>query len=61
MEIRHALFNREWGLMTGRIENVMRNMNTMVLSAIYNFVHNAYSRHSTKYVCMLCKDFCFVD
>ncbi|OAQ35888.1 hypothetical protein K457DRAFT_13122 [Linnemannia elongata AG-77] len=44
MEIRHALFNREWELMTGRIENVMRNMNTMVLSAIYNFVHNAYSR-----------------
>ncbi|KAG9062307.1 Origin recognition complex subunit 3 [Linnemannia hyalina] len=47
MEIRHDLFNREWELMTGRIENVMRNMNTVVLSAIYNFVHNAYSRQSS--------------
>ena len=61
MEIRHALFNREWGLMTGRIENVMRNMNTMVLSAIYNFVRNAYSHRSSKYVCMPCKDFLFGD
>lgn len=57
MEIRHALFHREWGLMTGRIEKVMRNMNTMVLSAIYNFVHNAYSHQSSKYVYMPCKVF----
>ncbi|KAG0282023.1 Origin recognition complex subunit 3 [Linnemannia gamsii] len=47
MEIRHTLFNQEWELMSGRIENVMRSMNTVVLSAIYDFVHNAYSRQSS--------------
>ncbi|KAG0281242.1 Origin recognition complex subunit 3 [Linnemannia exigua] len=34
--------------MVGRIEGVMRNMNTIVLSAIYDFVHSAYSRQSNK-------------
>ncbi|KAG0210938.1 Origin recognition complex subunit 3 [Mortierella sp. NVP41] len=48
MEIRYALFNREWELMAAIIEDVMRNMNTVVLSAIYSFVHNAYSPQSSR-------------
>ncbi|KAF9127559.1 Origin recognition complex subunit 3 [Mortierella sp. 14UC] len=48
MEIRHTLFNQEWELTAGRIEDVMRNMNTVVLSAIYDFVYNAYSHQSNR-------------
>ncbi|KAI1321579.1 Origin recognition complex subunit 3 [Mortierella claussenii] len=42
-ELRHSLFNKEWGLISSRIESVMLNMNTMVLSAIYRFVDAAYT------------------
>ncbi|KAF9901848.1 Origin recognition complex subunit 3 [Linnemannia zychae] len=48
MELRHQLFNKEWELMAARIEGVMRNTNIVVLSAIYDFVHNAYSRQSNR-------------
>ncbi|KAG0199401.1 Origin recognition complex subunit 3 [Mortierella sp. GBA30] len=47
-EIRHALFNKEWNLMSSRIENVMLNMNTIALSAIYHFVKSAYTPRSTR-------------
>ncbi|KAF9922273.1 Origin recognition complex subunit 3, partial [Linnemannia zychae] len=46
LEIRLSLFNQEWEQMATRIEKVMRNMNTLALSAIYDFVHMAYSRKS---------------
>ncbi|KAF8983262.1 Origin recognition complex subunit 3 [Entomortierella lignicola] len=49
-EIRHALFNKEWEHVATRIENVMLNMNTIALSAIYDFVDNAYSTKMTRAV-----------
>ncbi|ORZ14878.1 origin recognition complex subunit 3 N-terminus-domain-containing protein [Lobosporangium transversale] len=49
-EIRHALFNKEWSLISSRIENVMLSMNTMVLSAIYDFVEKAYTQKMTRTV-----------
>ncbi|KAG0009974.1 hypothetical protein BGZ80_001889 [Entomortierella chlamydospora] len=47
-EIRHTLFNKEWGLMSSRIESVMLNMNTIALSAIYDFVDSAYTVKATR-------------
>ncbi|KAG0262166.1 Origin recognition complex subunit 3, partial [Mortierella polycephala] len=47
-EIRHALFNREWDLISSRIEDVMMNMNTIALSAIYHFVESAYTPKATR-------------
>ncbi|KAF9919988.1 Origin recognition complex subunit 3 [Modicella reniformis] len=48
--IRHKLFNAEWDLIFSRIENVMLNMNTMVLSSIYHFVERAYTSRATRAV-----------
>ncbi|KAF9966160.1 Origin recognition complex subunit 3 [Mortierella alpina] len=49
-EIRHALFNKEWELMSSRIEDVMLKMNAIVLSAIYRFVESAYTPLATRAV-----------
>ncbi|KAF9570993.1 Origin recognition complex subunit 3 [Mortierella alpina] len=49
-EIRHTLFNKEWELMSSRIEDVMLKMNAIVLSAIYRFVQSAYTPVSTRAV-----------
>ncbi|KAF9390798.1 Origin recognition complex subunit 3 [Mortierella sp. AD011] len=47
-EIRHTLFNKEWELVSSRIESVMLNMNTIALSAIYDFVDSAYTIKATR-------------
>ncbi|KAF9191007.1 Origin recognition complex subunit 3 [Haplosporangium sp. Z 767] len=47
-ELRHALFNKEWDLISSRIEDVMMNMNTIALSAIYHFVESAYTPKATR-------------
>ncbi|KAF9351066.1 Origin recognition complex subunit 3 [Mortierella sp. AD094] len=47
-EIRHALFNKEWELVSSRIESVMLNMNIIALSAIYDFVDSAYTIKATR-------------
>ncbi|KAF9101100.1 Origin recognition complex subunit 3 [Mortierella sp. AM989] len=47
-EIRHELFNKEWERISSRIEGVMLNMNAIALSAIYDFVDNAYTKKATR-------------
>ncbi|KAG0025237.1 Origin recognition complex subunit 3 [Podila clonocystis] len=42
-ELRHELLKREWDHISSRIEEVMLNMNTIALSAIYSFVQKAYT------------------
>ncbi|KAG0300536.1 Origin recognition complex subunit 3 [Dissophora globulifera] len=49
-ELRHELFNKEWDLISSRIESIMSNMNTVVLSAIYEFVESAYTPRTTRAV-----------
>ncbi|KAF9207972.1 Origin recognition complex subunit 3 [Podila verticillata] len=47
-ELRHELFKKEWDDISLRIEEVMLNMNTIALSAIYNFVQSAYTPEATR-------------
>ncbi|KAG0351986.1 Origin recognition complex subunit 3 [Podila minutissima] len=47
-ELRHELFKKEWDHISSRIEEVMLNMNTIALSAIYNFVQNAYTPEAAR-------------
>ncbi|KFH74264.1 hypothetical protein MVEG_01477 [Podila verticillata NRRL 6337] len=47
-ELRHELFKKEWDYISLRIEEVMLNMNTIALSAIYNFVQSAYTPEATR-------------
>ncbi|KAG0093222.1 Origin recognition complex subunit 3 [Podila epicladia] len=47
-QLRYELFQKEWDHISSRIEEVMLNMNTIALSAIYNFVQNAYTPEAAR-------------
>ncbi|KAF9972558.1 Origin recognition complex subunit 3 [Actinomortierella ambigua] len=49
-QLRHSLFQKEWKRMQARIDHVMKDMNTMVMNAIYEFVDTAFVTKATRAV-----------